>query len=87
MPLQGTAGTFIAIAPSKEEAMRLRDVAERCLHEPVLSHTLELVSWKDSVRRIWCSGPRPEYRCAGIKRCMLRYSTLAVKCVRACMLH
>lgn len=41
----------------------MRATAEACLREAVAeAQELELVSWRDDVRRIWCSGPRPEYR-------------------------
>ena len=56
------AGQFIAVGPSQAEVMRLRQLAEEALKEAHVVKELELVSWKESVRRIWCSGPRPEYR-------------------------
>jgi hypothetical protein len=40
-----------------------RQLADACLREPLAEQpALALVSWREDVRRIWASGPRPEYR-------------------------
>ncbi|CAG9463223.1 unnamed protein product [Pedinophyceae sp. YPF-701] len=60
--LKGQTATFIAIGPTQETVLRLKAVADEALRADLEEAPLKLVSWRDDVRRIWVSGPRPEYR-------------------------
>lgn len=60
--VKGHPAFLIAVGDSDEDIMALKDVADAALREEVEAAPLKLVAWDDSVRRIWCNGPRPEYK-------------------------
>ena len=59
--IRGSSATFMLLAETDERIQQLRGVLETCLNEPVVAKPLEQGQiFDESVRRIWCCGPRPE---------------------------